>query len=263
MATAYEVSGISADATHEELGAADTAKRTVHDLTADLGEGSVRRAAQRHAELAAAGASLRPALAAPPRLGPATERQRDRETAWALIVFVMIALLVPLLRGVAVPQRTVVATGADVAAVTTERAPDFQLEALDGSRVSLSDFKGRVVLINVWATWCPPCVREIPRLVRISTQYRGQGLVVLGVNTTYQDDRAKVATFVQEQGISYPVLLDSNNAIGQAYGARLLPTSYLIDHDGTIVHLRIGEVDEVQLREQVLALLKRDTPSRE
>jgi cytochrome c biogenesis protein CcmG/thiol:disulfide interchange protein DsbE len=133
---------------------------------------------------------------------------------------------------------------------------------VDGSQVTLSDLKGKVVLLNLWATWCPPCVRETPRLVRVYDKYRDQGFVILGINTTYQDDRAKVAQFVRDHNVSYPVLLDMNDEFGQKYGARLLPTSYLVDRTGKIVMTKVGEVDEAQLEEQVQALLdaERGTP---
>ena len=78
----------------------------------------------------------------------------------------------------------------------------------------------------------------------------------LGVNTTYQDDRAKVAAFARDQGISYPVLLDTEGSVSQTYASRLMPSSFLIDQDGKIVSVRVGEVDEAQLEEQVAALLR-------
>ena len=258
MTTTYDLLGITPAATREDLEAAYAARRAAYDpaRVAGLGEEFVRITTQRRAELTAASQSLRTALAAPPRLTPEAERRRDRETVSALVVFALIALSVLLLRNVAVPPRTVAVTGADAAALTAQMAPDFQLEALDGGQVRLSDFKGRVVLVNIWATWCPPCVRETPRLVRIYDRYRDQGFVILGVNTTYQDDRAKVAAFARDQRITYPVLLDTEGAVGQTYASRLMPTSFLIDRDGKIVSVRVGEVDEAQLDEQVAALLK-------
>jgi peroxiredoxin len=98
-------------------------------------------------------------------------------------------------------------------------------------------------------------VREIPRLERTYQRYRDQGFVLLGVNTTYQDDRAKVATFARDQGISYPVLLDTTGEVGRSYASSLMPSSFLIDRAGKIVLVRVGEVDEAQLQEQVAALL--------
>lgn len=259
MATPYELLGISPDATRQELDAAYAAKRAEYDpgRVRNLPEEFVHLAAQRRAELASAHIHLRTVLAAPRRLAPAVERRRDHETLLTVLMLVVLGLMPVLLRHVAVPERTVVARGAEAAALTSSAAPDFTLPALDGKLVSLSDFKGKVVLINFWATWCPPCVREIPRLMRVAEKYRGHGFVLLGVNTTYQDDRVKVAQFVREQGIAYPVLLDVEGVAGQKYPARLIPTSYLIDRDGKVVHTKVGEVDEAALDEQIAALLDR------
>ena len=258
MTTGYELLGISPDATRAELDAAYAAKRATYDAgrVAELGEEFVQIAARRRAELAAAYASLRPAVAAPLRLEPMDARRRDRETLWALLILTAIALSVPLLRNIAVPERTVAVTGADAAKLTAQVAPDFTLEALDGSQVRLADFKGQVILVNIWATWCPPCVREIPRLVRTYDRYSDQGFVMLGVNTTYQDERAKVATFARDQGIPYPVLFDMDGNVSRSYASSLMPSSFLIDRDGKIAIVRVGEVDEAQLAEQVAALLQ-------
>lgn len=262
MTTAYELLGIGPDATRAQLDDSYAARRAAYDpaRVVGLGKEFERIAAQRRAELAVAYASLRPALAAPPRLDPATERRRDRETIGVLLFFAVIALSIPLLRNVAVPQRTMAVTGANAANLTAQPAPDFALAALDGSQIRLADLKGQVVLVNIWATWCPPCVREIPRLERTYQQYRDQGFVLLGVNTTYQDDRAKVVTFARDQGISYPVLFDMDGKVGRAYASSLMPSSFLIDRDGKIALVRVGEVDEAQLQEQVAALLA-DAPA--
>lgn len=258
MTTAYDVLSISQDATREELEAAYAARRAEYSAErfATFPGEFQQLAVQRVAEITAAYQELRSALAAPERLEPEVERRRDRETVVALLVLLVLALTVPLLRGIAVPPRTAAATGAEAAALTSSVAPDFTVQTVDGATVSLSDFKGKVVLLNFWATWCPPCVRETPRLVRVAEQYKDQGLVVLGVNTTYQDDPVKVRQFVRDQGIAYPVLLDPDGLVGEKYPARLMPTTYLIDANGKIVHTKVGEVDEATISEQVEALLK-------
>lgn len=258
MLTAYDMLGIGPNATRHDLDAAYAEKQAQYaaERSAHLPPEFQQLAAQRRTELATAYHALRPALAAPPRLAPAAERRRDRETMIAVVVLLLLALSVPLLGGISVPERTAVAEGADAAALTSDVAPDFTLPTVDGQPVSLSDFKGKVVVLNVWATWCPLCVREIPRLVRVSETYKDQGLVVLGVNTTYQDDVAKVEQFARDQGISYPVLLDTAGDVGQKYPARLMPTTYLIDRNGKIVHTKVGEVDEATLNEQVQGLLQ-------
>ncbi len=257
MTNAYELLGIGTDATREELAAAYAGKRAEYAAKrhANLPDDLQQLAAERRAAFADAYRQLRSALAAPPRLAPGAERRRDRETIAAVLVLLLLALSVPLLRGIAVPERTAVAEGAEAAALTSQIAPDFTLQTLDGASVTLSSLRGKVVLINFWATWCPPCVREIPRLVRVAETYQDQGLVVLGVNTTYQDDPAKVRQFAHDNGISYPVLLDAEGVASEKYPARLMPTTYLIDRSGKIVQNKVGEVDEATLNEQVHALL--------
>ncbi len=257
MANAYELLGVSADATREDVEAAYARKRAEYaaERHVNLPDDLKQLAAERRAAFADAYRQLRSAVAAPQRLDARAERRRDRETIIAVCVLLLLALSVPLLRGVAVPERTAIAEGAEAAALSSQIAPDFTLQTLDGESVTLSSLRGKVVLINFWATWCPLCVREIPRLVRVVDTYKDQGLVVLDVNTTYQDDAAKVRQFARDHGISYPVLLDTEGSAGQKYPARLMPTTYLIDRSGKIVHTKVGEVDEATLSEQVRDLV--------
>jgi cytochrome c biogenesis protein CcmG, thiol:disulfide interchange protein DsbE len=258
----YDLLELTPSSTAAELEAAYAAKRAAYDPArlAGMGQEILDLAQLRLAQLEAAYRSLRPALALPPRLSGDAERRRDRETIVALLAFLAIALLVLVLRNVAVPERSVTAQGAEAAALTAKPAPDFTLEALDGSQVSLSQYRGQVVLVNFWATWCPPCVREMPSLVRVYEQYKGQGFVILGINTTYQDDRAKVAQFARDNSMGFPVLLVTDPEATAAYGSRLMPTSYLIDRNGKIVYTRVGQVDEQNLSERVAALLDEPAP---
>lgn len=258
MSNAYETLGISSQATRADLERAYAERMAAYDPAqhTQWPDEFVRLARHRQAEIAAAYHSLRVAVAAPVHLAPVAKRRRDRETIIALLVLVLLALAVPLSRNVAVPTRTVTAQGADAAALQAEIAPNFTLEVIGGQHISLGDYQGQVVLVNLWATWCPPCIRETPRLVRLYDQYKDQGFVLLGVNTTYQDKRSDVEQFVRDQHVSYPVLLDTQDQFGQAYRARVLPTSYLIDREGRIVQVRVGESDEAQLEEQIAALLR-------
>ena len=257
-ASAYDILCIDAGASDAELEAAYASRLAEYapERLAGAADEFHLLAAQRRSEIHSAFQALRTARTVPRQLDPQAERRRDRETIAALLVLLALALAVPLLRGVAVPGRTVTATGAGAAAATSDGAPDFTAQTLDGRQVRLSDFRGKVVLLNFWATWCPPCVREIPRLVRVAEAYQDDGLVVLGVNTTFQDDMAKVGQFTREQGISYPVLLDPDGTVSEKYPARLMPTTVLIDRDGRMVHIKLGEVDEATLMEQVSATLR-------
>lgn len=188
-------------------------------------------------------------------LSPARERRRDWETLGVIACCLLLISAVIGLWNISVPPRTVAAQVAAGGGLVAQPAPAFQLTDLEGNTVRLTDLKGKVVLINIWATWCPPCVRETPRLVRLATQYQDQGLVILGVNTTYQDSETAVRNFAAREQISYPVLLDPDNVVGRLYPTRLMPSTFLIDQLGTIRAVRVGEIDEKQMAEQVVALL--------
>jgi cytochrome c biogenesis protein CcmG/thiol:disulfide interchange protein DsbE len=113
-------------------------------------------------------------------------------------------------------------------------APDFDLASLDGKRVKLSDFRGKAVLLNFWATWCSPCKVEMPWFVELQKKYGNDGFVVLGIAMD-DSDPAKIAQFAAEMGVNYPVLLGTDK-ISDDYGdVQFLPTTFYIDRDGKIV----------------------------
>jgi thiol-disulfide isomerase/thioredoxin len=118
-------------------------------------------------------------------------------------------------------------------------APNFTLETLDGKNLSLSDFRGKAVIVNFWATWCGPCKIETPWLVELQNQYGAQGLQVVGVA---MDDSGKdeIEKFAKEMGVNYPVLI-GKEAVGDAYGGvPALPESFFVGRDGKIVDRIIG-----------------------
>ncbi len=119
-------------------------------------------------------------------------------------------------------------------------APDFTLTTLDGETVSLADYRGQAVLLNYWATWCPPCKAEMPAMQRVYETYRARGFVVLAVNATNQDTIGDVEAFVREYGLTFPVLLDSEGRVGALYRINALPTSFFIRPDGIIEEVVIG-----------------------
>lgn len=125
------------------------------------------------------------------------------------------------------------------------RAPDFALESLDGRQVSLREYRGQVVLINFWATWCPPCKEEIPALEAAYQAYKDQGLVVLGVAAG--ESRQVVEPFVDRLGISYVVLLDERDTLTRKYGGLGLPMTVLVDGEGEIQVRHLGGVSEAEL----------------
>lgn len=135
-----------------------------------------------------------------------------------------------------------------LSAVAQER-PDFSLRNLDGEVQSLSDWDGQVVLVNFWATWCPPCRHEIPYFVDIYQEKKDAGLVIVGIAF---DDLASVQAMREELLISYPLLLadDQARAIAQAFGNKNLglPYTVLINREGKIVEKRLGLLSEKMLR---------------
>ena len=111
--------------------------------------------------------------------------------------------------------------------------PNFKLQNLAGKSVQLADFKGKVVLLDFWATWCGPCRLSIPNLINLHREYASQNLVILGINM--DEDPQEVAAFVKDMGIDYPVLLDRGNAISASFGVRGIPFFCLIDQKGRLV----------------------------
>ena len=119
-------------------------------------------------------------------------------------------------------------------------APDFTLSTLDGQTVTLSDYRGQIVMVNMWATWCPPCRAEMPAMQEIYEQNKDKGFVVLAINATDQDDRKQVAAFVDEHQFTFPILMDEFGEVGQDYLVRSFPTTFFIDRDGIITSVVPG-----------------------
>lgn len=121
-----------------------------------------------------------------------------------------------------------------------DKAPDFTLSDISGSPVSLSSLKGKVVLLEFWATWCPPCKEAIPELRTIHEKYKERGFVLLGVAVDKgADSRTAVSSYVKRHSITYPVLIDDNNTNG-SYSVTSIPTSFIIDKTGKVVNSRVG-----------------------
>ena len=136
-------------------------------------------------------------------------------------------------------------------------APEFELTTSTGETIKLSDLRGQAILVNLWATWCPPCRAEMKSIEKVYKEYKDQGLVVLAVNMTYQDDPQIVMPFVTEQGLTFPILLDPTGDMAHAYQLRTLPSSFFIGRDGIIHEVVIGgPMAEALLRTRVEDILK-------
>ncbi len=119
-----------------------------------------------------------------------------------------------------------------------QRRIDFDLENLAEESRSLSDYRGRLLFLNFWATWCPPCIEEMPSMQRLSDQLQGDGLSMVAVNV--QEGRDDIRPFVDELGLRFEILLDRRGQTGQAYGVRGLPTTVLLDREGYVLGTKLG-----------------------
>jgi thiol-disulfide isomerase/thioredoxin len=133
--------------------------------------------------------------------------------------------------------------------VKGKEAPDFALQDLQGKQVKLSDFRGKAVLLNFWATWCGPCKIEMPWFVELQKQYGPQGFEIVGVAL---DDSGKdeIQKFAKEMGVNYTIL-QGQDAVGDAYGAIGLPTTFYIDRSGKIIDSASGLVSRSEIEDNV------------
>ncbi|MDO8752718.1 MAG: TlpA disulfide reductase family protein [Anaerolineales bacterium] len=136
-------------------------------------------------------------------------------------------------------------------------APDFILRTPTGETYTLSELKGQAVLVNFWATWCPPCRSEMPAIQKMYEEYKDQGFIVLAVDMTYQDDPFAVVPFTEEYGLTFPILLDETGDASKAYQIRSLPSSYFINRFGIITEVVIGgPMSEALIRTRIEESLK-------
>ena len=129
-------------------------------------------------------------------------------------------------------------------------APDFVMKAQDGTKTRLSDWRGRPVVVNFWATWCAPCKAEMPEFVAAYEKHQADGLVILGVNA--QESAQQAAAFVEKFGMRFPVTLDSRGEVQNLYLVRGLPTTIFIDREG-VVSARWAGLLTPELLEEFLA----------
>jgi thiol-disulfide isomerase/thioredoxin len=126
--------------------------------------------------------------------------------------------------------------------------------------VQLSELRGQPVMINLWASWCPPCRAEMPAIEKVYQAYKDRGLVVLAVNTTFQDNEADAAAFVREFGLTFLIPLDRDGSVSKRYQLRGLPSTFFVDRNGIIRSVVIGgPMSEALIQSKVEELLK-ETP---
>lgn len=127
----------------------------------------------------------------------------------------------------------------------SQLAPDFTLDSLAGGELSLAYYRGSVVLLNFWATWCPPCELEMPDIEQAHRTYRDRGLVVLGINA--QESPDVVQAYVDRMGLTFPILLDTRGQVQAQYRGRGLPMTLILDRDGVIQARHLGYLSAAAL----------------
>jgi cytochrome c biogenesis protein CcmG/thiol:disulfide interchange protein DsbE len=136
-------------------------------------------------------------------------------------------------------------------------APDFTLETQDGTTISLADLRGQVVLINFWATWCPPCRAEMPAIQQVYDRYREQGFTVLAVNQ--QEGATQVGPFADQMGLTFPILMDRDGSVSARYQVNGLPSTFFVDRAGVVQNVTLGgPMTAAFIESQVTGLLATD-----
>jgi thiol-disulfide isomerase/thioredoxin len=139
-------------------------------------------------------------------------------------------------------------------------APAWTLKDVDGKAVRSADFKGKVVVVDFWATWCPPCRTEIPGYVALQKKYAADGLVFVGISVDGDDQVKAVKDFMQKFAINYPILM-ADDSIQGAFGVTQgYPTTYIIDRDGNIRNKKVGREPAATYEKAILAVLKPAAP---
>ncbi len=145
----------------------------------------------------------------------------------------------------------------DSPATVGAAAPDFELLDRSGQAVRLSDFQGKAVVVNFWASWCPPCREEMPALQTIASKYADQGLVVLGINTSFSDSRDEALQFMDELGLTFPILFDETGEVTEkTFGVIGLPVTFWIKPDGSIHSIHVGPATLADMTDQAAQLLR-------
>jgi cytochrome c biogenesis protein CcmG/thiol:disulfide interchange protein DsbE len=135
--------------------------------------------------------------------------------------------------------------------------PDFTLETQDGRTIRLADLRGQVVLINFWATWCPPCRAEMPAIQQVYERYREQGFTVLAVNQ--QEGATQVGPFADQMGLTFPILMDRDGSVSARYQVNGLPSTFFVDRAGVVQNVTLGgPMTAAFIESQVTSLLATD-----
>ena len=180
----------------------------------------------------------------------------DKRVIWASIAIVSLVAMGTVGSFILQADRQSVAAEEKAPTLIGTPLPPFSLKAVDGVAEDIAQWHGKVQIINFWATWCPPCKREIPALIALQEQYLNQGVQVVGIAL---DDVELVKAYVDESGINYPILVGEGDVIdvaeqlGNTMG--ILPYTVIVDRSGNISYVRYGEVSKKTIESEILALL--------
>lgn len=181
-------------------------------------------------------------------------------SSWIILVFVGtgVLLILAAIAGFFLLRQNTNQSAAEAYQPTNPQRPgmkmtDFSLPGMDGKLVKLSDYSGKQILINTWATWCPPCQKEIPQLNDLYGRYQDQNFVVLGIDAGESKDQ--VLDFLTGTEIKYPILLDSQEKLMDQLGIRDYPTSILVDGNGIIQYVHIGLLTKDTIERDIVPLL--------
>lgn len=180
-----------------------------------------------------------------------TYKKRGSTLTLSALLLVLIALVVAIIFWpveATATDSSVPTAQQDIAATTLihagDVAPDFTVEMLDGSRITLSALRGKVVLVNFWATWCPPCRQEMSHLQKdVIDRFAGKDLVVLPISRG--EERKTVETFIQKMGYTFPIGLDGDQSIYKKYASNYIPRSVVVGKDGKVVYVAVGYDEEI------------------
>ena len=139
--------------------------------------------------------------------------------------------------------------------VQPQKAPNFSLKTYDGKIVELAKLKGTVVVVNFWATWCPPCRAEIPDFIKVYDTYKSKGLEIVGIALD-EDGWSKVKPFLEKNKINYPIVLGNAEVVQQYGGIEGIPTTFIVDKKGNIVDHQVGTLTKGILEQKIKSLLK-------
>jgi cytochrome c biogenesis protein CcmG/thiol:disulfide interchange protein DsbE len=179
----------------------------------------------------------------------------DNKNTWRGTLAVLLVLGIAWIAASRVPAEQALArTQRPPSPQASFAAPDFSLATRDGDPVTLSSLRGQVVLVNFWATWCPPCRAEMPAIQQMYDKYRDQGFTVLAIDVQESDDQ--VASFADQNGLTIAILIDYDGSVSNRYQVKAMPSTFFIDQNGVIQEVTLGGPMSVAFIEsQVTGLL--------